>query len=83
MNHLATLPGTRSDTSPAHAPSAPPRAARLAALGAVAGPILFTVAWIVLGFLSPGTPSMAPGSRPTHRSANPSAGLAWGSLPRT
>src|SRR6266542_4736936 len=28
--------------------------ARLMALGAVAGPILFTVAWLVLGFLSPG-----------------------------
>jgi hypothetical protein len=28
--------------------------ARTAALGAVAGPVLFTVAWLVLGFVSPG-----------------------------
>jgi hypothetical protein len=33
---------------------ATPRVARWLALGAVAGPVLFTVAWLVLGFLSPG-----------------------------
>src|SRR2546423_5599992 len=38
-----------------HATMSPPRtAARALALGAVAGPVLFTVAWLVLGFLSPG-----------------------------
>jgi len=31
-----------------------PKAARWLALGAVAGPVLFTLAWVVLGFLSPG-----------------------------
>jgi hypothetical membrane protein len=37
-------------------PGAPatPRAARWMALGTVAGPVLFTFAWLVLGFLSPG-----------------------------
>src|SRR5689334_821700 len=30
------------------------KAARSLALGAVAGPVLLTVAWLVLGFLSPG-----------------------------
>jgi len=37
-------------------PAAPaiPETARRLALGAVAGPILFTLAWLVLGFLSPG-----------------------------
>jgi hypothetical protein len=54
MNHVDTLPGTRSDTSPPKTSPAPSRAARLAALGAVAGPILFTLAWLILGFLSPG-----------------------------
>jgi len=33
---------------------AAPVAIRWLALGAVAGPVLFTLAWIVLGFLSPG-----------------------------
>lgn len=33
---------------------ATPKAARWLALGAVAGPVLFTVAWFVLGFVSPG-----------------------------
>ena len=31
-----------------------PRIAHWLALGAVAGPILFTLAWFILGFLSPG-----------------------------
>jgi Protein of unknown function (DUF998) len=37
-------------------PAAPatPRTARRLALGAIAGPVLFTLAWLVLGFLSPG-----------------------------
>ena len=37
-------------------PTAPaiPEANRWLALGAVAGPALFTLAWFVLGFLSPG-----------------------------
>ncbi len=33
---------------------ATPETARWLALGAVVGPILFTLAWVVLGFLSPG-----------------------------
>ena len=33
---------------------AAPGAARWLALGAVAGPVLFTLAWFILGFLSPG-----------------------------
>jgi len=53
MHHVDILPAARSDT-PAAKTSPPSRAARLAALGAVAGPILFTLAWFVLGFLSPG-----------------------------
>ena len=31
-----------------------PEPARWLALGAVAGPVLFTFAWFILGFLSPG-----------------------------
>src|SRR5918998_690255 len=33
---------------------ATPEIARWLALGAVVGPVLFTLAWLVLGFLSPG-----------------------------
>ncbi|TMC56067.1 MAG: DUF998 domain-containing protein, partial [Chloroflexota bacterium] len=36
------------------AAQASPEATRWLALGAVAGPVLFTLAWFILGFLSPG-----------------------------
>ncbi len=42
------------DRSSASAPSATGERARWLALGAIAGPVLFTVAWLVLGFVSPG-----------------------------
>ena len=46
---------TRSfDRSSASAPSATREPARWLALGAIAGPVLFTVAWLLLGFVSPG-----------------------------
>jgi hypothetical protein len=49
---------TPSVADPAHTPP-PPRAparqtARWMATGAIAGPVLFTVAWLVLGWVSPG-----------------------------
>ena len=46
---------TRTDLVSAK-PAAPasPQSARWLALGAIAGPVLFTLAWFVLGFLSPG-----------------------------
>jgi hypothetical membrane protein len=34
--------------------TSPARAARVLALGAVAGPVLFTLTWLILGFVSPG-----------------------------
>jgi hypothetical protein len=46
---------TRTDLSSAKpAALAAPQSARWLALGAVAGPVLFTLAWFVFGFLSPG-----------------------------
>ena len=78
MNHVDTLPATRSDTSPANASSAPPRAARLAALGAVAGPVLFTLAWIVLGFLSPGYTIYGTRIAPYSPISQPVSGLGMG-----
>jgi hypothetical membrane protein len=77
MNHLDTLPVARSDTSPAQTP-APPRAARLAALGAVAGPVLFTLAWLVLGFLSPGYTIYGTRIAPYSPISQPVSGLGMG-----
>ena len=78
MNHLDTLPAARSGTSPAPASSAPPRAAQLAALGAVAGPVLFTLAWIVLGFLSPGYTIYGTRIAPYSPISQPVSGLGMG-----
>jgi Protein of unknown function (DUF998) len=49
---VAVLPG--SGNAPTSATLATPKLARWLALGAVAGPVLFTLAWLILGFLSPG-----------------------------
>ena len=78
MNHVDTLPGTRSDTSPPKTSPAPSRAARLAALGAVAGPILFTLAWLILGFLSPGYTIYGTRIAPYSPISQPVSGLGMG-----
>ena len=78
MNHVDTLPGTRSDTSPAKTSPAPSGAARLAALGAVAGPILFTLAWLILGFLSPGYTIYGSRIAPYSPISQPVSGLGMG-----
>lgn len=60
MNTLSRHNGNSNTTSEMEeglarpAALATPVVARWLALGAVAGPVLFTVAWFVLGFLSPG-----------------------------
>jgi hypothetical protein len=63
-------------------PTAPaiPEATRWLALGAVAGPVLFTLAWFVLGFLSPGFTifgTVIERSSPTRPSANLSVAWDW------
>jgi hypothetical membrane protein len=78
MNHVDTLPGTRSDASPAKTSPAPSRAARLAALGAVTGPILFTLTWFVLGFLSPGYTIYGTRIAPYSPISQPVSGLGMG-----
>ena len=78
MNHLDTLRTARSDTSPAQTSLAPSRAARLAALGAVAGPALFTLAWLVLGFLSPGYTIYGTRIAPYSPISQPVSGLGMG-----
>jgi hypothetical protein len=44
-------------TAPLESPTTPTASAtttRLLSAGAIAGPVLFTVAWLLLGFVSPG-----------------------------
>src|SRR6266487_1379145 len=50
----ATTPVLVSEGYAKPAAQASPQAPRWLALGAVVGPVLFTLAWLVLGFLSPG-----------------------------
>jgi len=53
-NDDATTPVLIGEGFAKPAAQASPEATRWLALGAVAGPVLFTLAWVVLGFLSPG-----------------------------
>ena len=53
-NDDAVTPVLIGETFAKPAAQASPEATRWLALGAVAGPVLFTFAWVVLGFLSPG-----------------------------
>jgi hypothetical protein len=62
-------------------PAAPARArstARRLALGAVAGPALFTLAWLVLGFLSPGYTLFGTLIAPYSPISQPISGLGLG-----
>src|SRR6266568_9561703 len=53
-NDDATTPVLIGEGFAKPAAQASPKATRWLALGAVAGPVLFTLAWVVLGELSPG-----------------------------
>src|SRR5437016_14568305 len=53
-NDNATTPEPNGEGFAKPPAPATPKAARWLALGAVTGPVLFTLAWVVLGFLSPG-----------------------------
>jgi hypothetical protein len=61
-------------------PAAPatPRATRWLALGALAGPALFTLAWLVLGFLSPGFTIFGTKIAPYSPISQPISGLGLG-----
>ena len=58
---------------------AAPRTARWLALGAIAGPVLFTLAWVVLGFLSPGYTIFGTRIAPYSPVSQPISGLGLGS----
>src|SRR5688572_33500474 len=67
-------------TNTALKPTAPaiPEATRWLALGAVAGPVLFTLAWFVLGFLSPGFTIFGTVIEPYSPVSQPISGLGLG-----
>jgi hypothetical membrane protein len=66
-----------ADANPA-APVQAPNTARRLALGAVAGPALFTLAWLVLGFLSPGYTLFGTLIAPYSPISQPISGLGLG-----
>jgi hypothetical protein len=76
MARPADSPALR--TKPAQAARTIPRTARWLALGAVAGPILFTIAWVVLGFLSPGYTLFGTRIAPYSPVSQPISGLGLG-----
>src|SRR5215218_3552877 len=89
-NNMSTYPqdGSRPTigkegpmTDNALKPTAPaiPEATRWLALGAVAGPVLFTLAWFVLGFLSPGFTIFGTVIEPYSPVSQPISGLGLGS----
>lgn len=67
-----------TQTAAAQPALAAPRTARWLALGAVAGPILFTLAWFVLGFLSPGYTIWNIRIEPYSPMSQPISGLGMG-----
>ena len=70
---------SRGETKPAlHGFLATPETVRWLALGAVAGPVLFTLAWFVLGFLSPGYPLFGTLIAPYSPISQPVSGLGLG-----
>jgi hypothetical membrane protein len=72
---MATLPRFATQTS-TRKPARP--AARSVALGAVAGPVLFTLGWFVLGFVSPGYTMWGTRIAPYSAISQPLSGLGLG-----
>ena len=68
-----------TDSTPDPAAPATSEATRWLALGAVAGPALFTLAWFVLGFLSPGITIFGTLIAPYSPISQPISGLGLGS----
>jgi len=67
-----------TDNTPNPAAPAAPEATRWLALGAVVGPALFTLAWFVLGFLSPGYTIFGTEIAPYSPISQPISGLGLG-----
>jgi hypothetical protein len=67
-----------TSTNPASAARATARTARWLALGAIAGPVLLTLAWVILGFLSPGYTLFGTQIAPYSPISQPISGLGLG-----
>jgi hypothetical membrane protein len=75
------MSGPRVDAPTLPAEPATPatsRSARMLALGTIAGPALFTLAWLVLGFLSPGYTLFGTWIAPYSPISQPISGLGLG-----
>src|ERR1700693_2834590 len=73
---MATLRKHPMDTLASRKPES--RAASWVALGAVAGPIVFTLGWLVLGFISPGYTMWGARIAPYSAISQPLSGLGLG-----
>src|SRR6266699_5900632 len=77
-NDDATTPVLVSEGFAKPAAQASPEATRWLAVGAVAGPVLFTLAWFILGFLSPGYTAWGTRIAPYSPISQPISGLGLG-----
>src|SRR5215471_21369674 len=64
--------------APYQQPQVAPRSRAWLALGAVVGPLLFTLAWLVLGAVSPGYTAFGVSIAPYSPIAQPISGLGMG-----
>src|SRR6266496_5683341 len=77
-NNHATTPALSGEGFTTPAAQASPGATRWLALGAVVGPVLFTLAWVVLGELSPGYTAWGIRIAPYSPVSQPISGLGLG-----
>lgn len=77
-NDDATTPVLMGSDGSKSASLAAPSATRWLALGAVVGPVLLTVAWVVLGFISPGYTAWGIRFAPYSPMSQPISGLGLG-----
>ena len=75
---LNELPKSPRPPHTALPPTAPTTTTRRLALGAIAGPVLFTVAWLVLGLIQPGYTVLGTRIWPYSPIAQPISGLGLG-----
>jgi hypothetical protein len=78
LNDNQTTPALIGEGFATPAAQASPQATRWLGLGAVVGPVLFTLAWFVLGFLSPGYTAWGIRIAPYSPISQPISGLGLG-----
>ena len=77
-NDNATTPAPNGEGFAKPPAPATPKIARWLALGTIAGPVLFTLAWFILGFLSPGYTAWGTRIAPYSPISQPISGLGLG-----